>query len=531
MNAKKMKSQKMLAMAVVAMFAICSLSVIVAAESDAEYNNGKTYYINARVGDAFDYKVTANLTGTTFSATPQTAIGLTWDGTDKLSATSFVKSTDPVSQVINAHWEANGLTQDATQTIQFTVNNRISLSDNDGAQTIGLLKTDSSASSSSPKQIHTVSITDSPSETSWGTPSYSANADTYFKATASGTALNFTRIASEVPVGTYTITTDASYNFTPNGKDIGGNAITDSKTYVLTIVVAEDVTLVAQKLYAIADKGTKNFDVEVKNAEGITTLTPSVTPADSYASVSTASPYSSITLSVDTNHTTFDEVTDNDKDYTITISATGTKTVEGVSNPFTTTSQTYTLKMYASLAFTSTPSFTQKSSTYASTENSMKVLLTNTIAGAKTITYNWGDGVVETKDVTGTGSTYYTADHTYARAGLHTITITASNDFGNKATYIMYNAGEEGSIPNESEETPDNGATNTEKPGFFDEHGYQFIIFAVITILALVAFFYFGIQNPIVIIIAVISAILAVCTFAYCDMSGFIEELKGLFNN
>lgn len=529
MNATKMKSQKMLAMAVVAMFAICSLSVIVAAESDAEYNNGKTYYINARVGDAFDYTVTANLTGTTFSATPQTAIGLTWDGTDTLSATSFVKSTSPVSQVINANWSANGLSQTATQTIQFTVNNRISLSDNDGAQTIGLLKTDSTVTSESPKQIHSVSITDSPTQTSWGTPSYSANADTYFKATASGTALNFTRIASEINPGTYTITTTASYNFVPNGESEGGNPITDSKTYVLTIVVAEDVTLVAQNLYAIADKGTKDFNVEVKNVEGITTLVPTVTP-DSYASVSTESPFSKITLSVNTNHTTFDEVTDNDKDYTITISATGNKTVGGVSNPFT-ASQTCTLKMYASLAFTSTPSFTQNSSTYASTENSMKVLLTNTIAGAKTITYNWGDGVVETKDVTGTGSTFYTADHTYARAGLHTITITASNDFGNKATYIMYNAGEEGSIPNESDETPDNGATDAEKPGFFDEHGYQFIIFAVITVLALVAFFYFGIQNPIVIIIAVISAILAVCTFAYCDMSGFIEELKGLFNN
>ena len=113
---------------------------------------------------------------------------------------------------------------------------------------------------------------------------------------------------------------------------------------------------------------------------------------------------------------------------------------------------------------------------------------------------------------------------------MYTITVTAYNDFGNRATYTMFQAGEtEGETPaaGEDDKTP---GTGSEKKSLIDEHGYQFIIFAILAIVALIAYFYFGFQNPLVIVFALIMAILAVCSYVYCDISGIIDEIKGLLN-
>ena len=75
--------------------------------------------------------------------------------------------------------------------------------------------------------------------------------------------------------------------------------------------------------------------------------------------------------------------------------------------------------------------------------------------------------------------------------------------------------------------TDDTDKTTTEKEkSFIDKHGVQFIVFGILCILALVAFFYFGYQSPYVIIAAIILAALAVLCFVYHDISGIIDAFR-----
>ena len=528
-NAKMHRGQKILAMAIVAMFAMCAFSVCLAADSNAENNDGATYYINARVGDGFTYHPEANLPGTTFSITP-TVGGLKW-ANDTLATETGGFTTENktgTTETIMANWTSSDdptLSQTATQNIVFTVYNKIKFDSKADEESIGILKSGNSTST----PLKTVNITaDSPDETRWGTPTFSNNGGSFFDVTANGKQLTITPKVSTITAGTYTIEIDASYSFVPNKN--GGNTIADSRTYTYTIVVAEDVAITAQHLYAyVGESSNKAFTIEVTNKDGVTTLVPTLdATSDVYADVADKADHD-IQLTLDATHSTFDGITENSQDFELTVTATGNKTVNGVKNTYTAT-QKLDLTVYANLAFTTTPSITGTTNSYVSSGDSMNVLVTNTILGAKKLVYNWGDGKVETKVVNGAENTFYTNDHTYAKPGMYTITVTAYNDFGNRATYTMFQAGEtEGETPaaGEDDKTP---GTGSEKKSLIDEHGYQFIIFAILAIVALIAYFYFGFQNPLVIVFALIMAILAVCSYVYCDISGIIDEIKGLLN-
>ena len=51
-------------------------------------------------------------------------------------------------------------------------------------------------------------------------------------------------------------------------------------------------------------------------------------------------------------------------------------------------------------------------------------------------------------------------------------------------------------------------------------------MFAILAILCAVAFFYFGIQSPYVIIVMIVFAALAVLCFVYNDIGGLIDAVK-----
>ena len=88
-----------------------------------------------------------------------------------------------------------------------------------------------------------------------------------------------------------------------------------------------------------------------------------------------------------------------------------------------------------------------------------------------------------------------------------------------KKMITMYNATEGGS--DVTDEAPDKG--------FFEEHGFQFIAFAILAILCLVAFFVFGFQNPLVIVVVIVAGTLAALSYVYCDIGGILDALRGLF--
>lgn len=65
---------------------------------------------------------------------------------------------------------------------------------------------------------------------------------------------------------------------------------------------------------------------------------------------------------------------------------------------------------------------------------------------------------------------------------------------------------------------------------FFDEHGWIFIVFIVLTILALVAYFRFGIQHPAVLVAIGVFVIFAILCFVYKDFAGIWDAITGIFN-
>ena len=64
---------------------------------------------------------------------------------------------------------------------------------------------------------------------------------------------------------------------------------------------------------------------------------------------------------------------------------------------------------------------------------------------------------------------------------------------------------------------------------FFAEHGWLFIVFAILTILGLIAIFYFGFQTPQVYIAVAIVAVLTILLFVYKDFGGIWDAITGLF--
>lgn len=159
--------------------------------------------------------------------------------------------------------------------------------------------------------------------------------------------------------------------------------------------------------------------------------------------------------------------------------------------------------------------------------NSNTMTLSAYVTGANNVVFDWGDGLYTSKMVSTDVSSLYNASHTYASKGTYLITIYATNDMGTTTSKVMYQAGyADDQTPADNE---DNN-TDSDKKSFFDEHGYQFLIFAILTVLLMVAFFYFGFQNPMVIILAIVMAALAVLCFVYNDISGVIDAVKGLFD-
>ena len=65
---------------------------------------------------------------------------------------------------------------------------------------------------------------------------------------------------------------------------------------------------------------------------------------------------------------------------------------------------------------------------------------------------------------------------------------------------------------------------------FFDEHGWLFIAFIVLAILALVAYFRFGIQHPVVLVAAGVFVIFAILCFVHKDFAGIWDAITGIFN-
>lgn len=206
------------------------------------------------------------------------------------------------------------------------------------------------------------------------------------------------------------------------------------------------------------------------------------------------------------------------KDYTAKLTVTG-KVNDDTTLESTATS-TFTLTVYKSLEFTSAPKTTGTVAKAISTGSNNTMSLSTSLSGAKYVTINWGDGQISKKAAVSPTSSLYSAQHTYANSGMYMITITAENDVGTTTSKVLY------AVDSTLDVTPDT-TDSDKKTGFFEEHGYLFLVFILILVGLLVAYFYFGIQHPFVLLLAIVCAVLAVALYVYGDFGGIIDALKG----
>lgn len=97
------------------------------------------------------------------------------------------------------------------------------------------------------------------------------------------------------------------------------------------------------------------------------------------------------------------------------------------------------------------------------------VRITSSVTDATKLTYNWGDGIRTMIDV---GSVLNGAQHTYAHGGTYSVIITADGPYSSGYAVAVF-------------DTPGDAPK-----GFIGEHGWVFILFAVLAMLAVIAFYF-----------------------------------------
>lgn len=550
MNARKFKGQKILAMAVVAMFAFCAFSVCLTdngsdAAVDQTYNGTSNIYMAN--GSTFTYTPTFNLsTGKITIAASGNALTsiITESGTDGVLNTAptknytgtFNNGTDSGAEtqlVLNATWTSTTgkLTQNASQTIIFTTFTDVALQNiskstaidskfNDAGLTIATI--DCYGPTNTTSALKAGSITKDGASI--------ADSDAPFTISSNGKGVSIlTKTGGLTPAhaGIYKFTIDADNN---DERYVD----TDSKQYTLTIYKTLEITVDNETIETYVSEGTTpTFTFSLTPVAGETATYEITDDKETKVPGSniTASETTDGTYQFDLSRATMESVFGSKTGDSVTITVTATATISYVGSDVKTESiKTADLIVYRDFAFTKNPAV-DNGIVYAASGNPLDVLMSADFEGTSKISYNWGDGKSTTITTNPDSGSKYSARHIYENEGVYVITVTAYNSQGSTSLYTLYDAKnaffEE--VPAEGEDTnPDNKDDTPAEESFFDKHGYQFIIFAVIAILAFVAFFFFGIQNPVVLIAGIITALLAVLCFVYNDIGGLIEELKAL---
>lgn len=552
-NAKAIKGQKALAMAVVAMFALCAFTVCIGSESDAGVYGGvsdtsgdekinQTFSVDISVGQTFTYNnITTNLDkadGTiTMTGSPTTADGanytFNYDSTSKVGSfvASFTKAGTYV-YTITANWDSGkdygNVTQTATQKFTFNVDEKIVI----------------------PTEFRGYGIkgeTQNVMNIKYAGPDKNVNI-TYAAYTVDGVENSLSGVDhfnAEISGDKLVVTP----------KDVGSTEGTYGLTITLTNGNSKDTASV-NVIYQIFDDITITAPDSMYTYEGDTSAPTSINFTTNWDSGLASNQHISYQMEVTGKEgTTVDVIAVNETDkrnatisgisgktvgsivstdatkavYTIKFTATGTvDEVAGDSTQAgssTESESTTTLTVYKALIFASAPTIGGSTITPI-TATSTSINLSSYISGAYKVVFDWGDGTqTSSMDNMGKTATTYGAYHTYAKAGNYTITVYATNDQGTTTAQVFHST--DGMNVPADDTTDDTDKTTAEKEkSFIDKHGVQFIVFGILCILALVAFFYFGYQSPYVIIAAIILAALAVLCFVYHDISGIIDAFR-----
>ena len=556
-------SDRAFSMAVVTMLMLCSFATVFMATEDSEaspysdlVNSGddvnQVYTLNISTGQQFLYSgIGTNLDGYgtvayTWEGTAKTASsggdGIFWDASSKTLTGAFSTGAGTTKTgTLTATWTSpdnTGVTQTATQKINFVISQAINLD----ASATGYAQ----VGSDSDDTTMTITFTGGTNMSMTG-------------GTASGVPFTAALSGNTITVKPNTTLTDEHINTTGYTLDltVTNNDSKDSASIEVTIFVYDDILVSTNTAHLYTYEGAttgivvSGFDVSINyetDSDSNTTVTDkTVTFNPTTGNVISGDLTQDNHFDVDVT-TGFEDAGDltggaNFKDYTATIHAEGSiPSSTGGTGPTTSEHDlTVTVTVYKSLQFMSKPKTTDITTTGVGGVGSNTMILSAYIDGALDVTFDWGDGsTTSPRDNDG----YYSTVHTYRNDGTYLITITATNDMGTTTSKVIYNAEDEsGVMPpvddgddgQNDDETPapapgdddQQGGSKPAEESFIDEHGWMFIVFAVLAGLCVVAYFAFRIQHPVVIIAAIVMAVLAVLLFVYVDFGGIVDAING----
>ncbi len=552
MFASKAAKSKLLAFGVVAMFVLCAVSCVADADATGPYGGvtsdsaGKDQ--KCTVDLATDQKFTYSGITTNLSTAGYGDVTITWGnpsslGADQTGAKDKLTFADDDTSaktkkltgsfdtagtyvgVLTATWEhddgaGSKINQTATQTITFNVTDNIEITK---TTTAGYALKDKTASGDTILTIPYKGYGATMATAYQTGDGLSAESDSPFTisqvATTDDKSGNILVKTSKIPVtaGVWSVKITLS------------NATTGSTDNVtITLSVYNQIAITNKTVHYYTYEGSTansdGFEFKVDNGTAKDGMTIddelSFDPADDVLTEGSDKRHVEIETSTNFNGTPGDIIGDGTSaDYKATLKVTQTVT-SGESSATVSDEATFTLTVYRSLAFMTTPAVSGYNVT-PTAAGSNSITLSSYISGAKSVKFDWNDGSTTESIVTGTAANY-SVNHTYAKAGVYLITISATNDMGTTTSKVMYSVGQDSTV------TPDTTTDDKKDTGFFDDHGYLFIVFLILAGLLVFAAFYLGYQIPPVLIAIPVCVVLAVLLFFYKDFGGIIDAIKGL---
>ena len=434
------RKMQMMVIAVIGLFLLSSIGCIFMSSADAGANDNQSYTIRMHTNDTFSYQPTVNLSeGVSFTATgyDQAGMGGDWNtsthtltianptagtGYTAVRITASTENQDPVWQDIVIESYSRLAIQKSSTTITtdtITLTTDVGKGVTVGEYTVSgtfpvALSMDSSVSNNAPFVVE-------------------SSGTTYTIKTDSSTAIT---------AGTYTVTLNPNYT---SASSSNINAISDAAIATITIVVGSGLVVAPTSAYAVAGAADKTIAITTTagnsnyaiNTWALTAGSPNILPA--YLSIAKNGDKAA-TLTIATSGLTNSSVSSSTgKDIiTFSINASGA-TTGNQTNPIISKTQEFTMSLYKTLEFTTTPIGLDSNFTVNSND-ALDVIISTVFEGATHITYDWGDGTFTSKNSALTGNILHTASHKYASAGVYFITVTGENDFGKASSITMYNA-------------------------------------------------------------------------------------------
>jgi len=488
-----MKGRSKGAFAVMAVLVMLACALVTAQPSDAEPSD--SYVVDMRTGDVFTYEPKTNLDSV---ITASALDGMTFSGGIMTASFDAVDLTGSLATTITARWtsEEGSLSQVASQRIAFMVHPHVTV---DG---------------SSSKEIVRGIIGGAKAGTIVYQPEVSeASAGTATEVSCSiienewvGWDENEKRLflKKDVPVDVASSTMSPVISAVNRAVDSGSTLKEESVAVTVSIVIGSGLMIISDDVIETkqseADPAKNTYTVKT-NADTASGLTVTECAFD------TSGLPEGLVKSIDGQSIVFDPSVvdfpagaagdDAVKEFAFTVTVKGLADGQAVE-----ASKKVVLRVFADMVYTTVPSVSDVT-VMPDPADSKKILLSAVVKDAKSITIDWRDGATSTPDFD--GSDRYSASHVFSKDGRYTIVLEAQNDAGSKCCYIRYDTStREFEIVEEDEPSE----------GFFEKHGWLFLLFAVLALLCVVVYAVLY-PAPIVLILAGVFAILAVLTYLY----------------